>query len=66
MKSLILCLGFRRTRCASLKEAEDLVLECKLMSPSKAQDVGAGVVTLRLRTLRSNMMSAVCVEEATT
>ena len=36
------------------------------MSPSKAQDVEAGVVTLRLRTLRSNMMFAVCVEEATT
>ena len=36
------------------------------MSPSKAQDVGTGVVTLRLRTLTPNMMSAVCAEEATT
>ena len=32
------------------------------MSTSKAQDVGAGVVTLRLRTLRPNMMSSVCAE----
>ena len=65
MRSLILCSGFRKTRCTSLKEAVELVLECKLMSPSKVQDVGAGVATLRLRPLRSNMMSAVCGEGAT-
>ena len=35
------------------------------MSPSKAEDVGVEVVTPGLRTLRSNMMSAVCVEAAT-
>ena len=61
-----LVFGVWRTRCASLKEAEELVLECKLMSPSNTPDIAAGVVTLRLRTLTSNMMSAVCVEEATT
>ncbi|XP_068717287.1 uncharacterized protein [Montipora capricornis] len=58
--------GVSENKMRKPERGRELVLECKLMSPSKAQDVGAGVVTLRLRTLRSNMMSAVCVEEATT